>query len=314
MLTDTGLSPETFEVPHRHRSPTDWKAWLLLTILLVCWSSGFIGMRFAVGHAPVSLILLWRNLIAGLVLLPFALLTGPRLTLQVLVVQSIIGLFAMAGYMLGFAYAIDEGVPTGVVALIADMLPLAIVLISIPLLGQVIARGEWLGMAIAVLGVLMVSAGALHAGDAPIWAYVLPILGMLSLAFVTVSQKRWPASVLPIHQTLCIQSLVSAALFLLICWRGGRIAPPLEAGFWIGVLWLIVLATFAGYGLYYFSLARLSPARVSSVLYLSPPVTMIWARAMFGEPLSLAMGLGMAVTLAGIVIVSRYQGEAHSGV
>lgn len=109
---------------------------------------------------------------------------------------------------------------------------------------------------------------------------------MLSLAVVTLSQKRWPASVLPIHQTLCIQSLVSAAVFFVISWHGGRIAPPPEPGFWIGVLWLIALATFAGYGLYYFCLVRLS----------------------------LAMGLGMAVTLAGIVIVSRYHGEAHSGV
>jgi drug/metabolite transporter (DMT)-like permease len=41
------------------------------------------------------------------------------------------------------------------------------------------------------------------------------------------------------------------------------------------------------------------------VLYLSPPVVMIWAWIMFGEPLSWAMAVGMAVSLAGIVLFAR---------
>ena len=47
------------------------------------------------------------------------------------------------------------------------------------------------------------------------------------------------------------------------------------------------------------------PLSVTAVLYLSPPVTMIWAWVMFGEPLSWAMAGGLAVSLLGIVVFAR---------
>ena len=41
---------------------------------------------------------------------------------------------------------------------------------------------------------------------------------------------------------------------------------------------------------------------VTAVLYLSPPVTMLWAWLMFDEPLSWSMAAGFAVSLIGIVL------------
>lgn len=46
------------------------------------------------------------------------------------------------------------------------------------------------------------------------------------------------------------------------------------------------IAYFGGYALYWVCLRRSSATRVSTVLYLSPPITMLWAWAMFNEPLS----------------------------
>jgi len=40
------------------------------------------------------------------------------------------------------------------------------------------------------------------------------------------------------------------------------------------------------------------------VIYLSPPVTMLWGWSMFGEPLSTAMFVGLAVTLFGVWFTS----------
>ncbi|WP_343616791.1 EamA family transporter [Novosphingobium sp.] len=68
---------------------------------------------------------------------------------------------------------------------------------------------------------------------------------------------------------------------------------------------MVALATLGSYGLYYVCLSRFSPTKVSTVLYLSPPVAMLWARAMFGEPLSLGMGIGLVVTLGGVFIANR---------
>src|SRR5690606_23707354 len=68
----------------RHRATLSAVAILVLleAALIVSWSAGFVGIRFAIDHAPIFLILLWRSLISGLFLLPFALTLGPKLRLK----------------------------------------------------------------------------------------------------------------------------------------------------------------------------------------------------------------------------------------
>ena len=281
--------------------------------LVISWSAGFVGIRFAIDHAPIFLILLWRSLVSGLILLPFALTRGPKLRPKDVLAQALFGVLAMAGYLAGFSLAISLGVPTGLVALIADMLPLAVAALSWPVLGQALTARQWLGSFIGLAGVLIASGRSLSTGDVPLLAYGLPVLGTLCLAMATLLQKRSPVSAMPVHQSLCIQCLSASAVFALFAWREGGVLPVLDAGFIGGVLWLVFVATFGAWSLYYVALRKSSPARVTAILYLSPPVTMLWAWVMFGEPLSWAMATGLAVSLAGIVIVARARKPKRAG-
>ncbi|WP_187513500.1 DMT family transporter, partial [Pantoea eucalypti] len=101
---------------------------------------------------------------------------------------------------------------------------------------------------------------------------------------------------------------VAVIAFAVIGGINGGLAPIPTLGFTLSVLWTATLPTFGGYGLYWICLRRSSATRVTTVLYLSPPVTMIWAWAMFNEPLSWQMAFGMAVSSVGIWMVIR--GEA----
>jgi len=56
----------------------------------------------------------------------------------------------------------------------------------------------------------------------------------------------------------------------------------------------------AAYGLYWACLARTSATRVSSLIYLTPPVTTIWAFLMFGEPISQGAIAGFLLCLTGV--------------
>lgn len=292
-----------------YRRPGRFRALVVLVLLeaalVVSWSAGFIGVRFASDHAPIFLILLWRSLVSGLVLLPFALLMGPKLRGKDIAFQMLLGALAMAGYLSGFALAISLGVPTGLVALITDMLPLAVAFLSWPMLGQSLTGRQWIGSLIGLAGVLIASGWSLGLGNVAWWAYGLPVLGTLSLALATLLQKRSPLNAMPVYQSLCIQCLSAAAIFAVPAWREGGVLPVMNASFIGGILWLAFIATFAAWGLYYLALRKSSPARVTAILYLSPPVTMIWAFLMFGEPLSWAMAAGLLVSLVGIVIVAR---------
>lgn len=302
-MTSTDLAALPYRRPGRFRALVVLV--LLEAALVVSWSAGFIGVRFASDHAPIFLILLWRSLVSGLVLLPFALLMGPKLRGKDIAFQMLLGALAMAGYLSGFALAISFGVPTGLVALITDMLPLAVAFLSWPMLGQGLTGRQWIGSLIGLAGVLIASGWSLGLGNVAWWAYGLPVLGTLSLALATLLQKRSPVNAMPVYQSLCIQCLSAAAIFAVPAWHEGGVLPVMNASFIGGILWLAFIATFAAWGLYYLALRKSSPARVTAILYLSPPVTMIWAFLMFGEPLSWAMAAGLLVSLVGIVIVAR---------
>ena len=292
-----------------------WTLFILILLeaaLVISWSAGFVGIRFAIDHAPLFLILLWRSLVSGLILLPFALAIGPKIRMKDAVPQMFFGALAMSGYLAGFALAISQGVPTGLVALITDMLPLAVAILSWPVLGQALTARQWLGSFIGLTGVLIASGWSLDIGNVPLWAYGLPVLGTLSLALATLLQKRSAAGSMPVHQSLCIQCLSASAIFALFAWHEGSVLPVLDPGFVGGILWLVFVATFGAWSLYYLALKKSSPARVTAILYLSPPVTMIWAFIMFGEPLSWAMAAGLVVSLAGIVLVARGQSQTHA--
>ncbi len=306
---------ETGSYNYGHMNRTSTLASLAVLILLdaalvISWSGGFIGIRFASDHAPIFLILLWRSMVSGLLLLPFAFMIGPPLRQRDVFAQALFGALGMSGYLGSFALAIGQGVPTGLVALITDMLPLLVALLSWPVLGERLTARQWLGTAIGVAGVVIASGWSIRLGDVPLWSYGLPVLGTLALSLVVLIQKRGGAGQMAVHQSLAIQCLSAAAVFALFAWVEGGVLPVLTAPFIGGILWLVFVATFMSWGIYYLALRTQSPARVSAVLYLSPPLTMVWAWIMFAEPLSWAMITGMAVSLAGIILVTAKKSYA----
>ena len=221
-------------------------------------------------------------------------------TRRALAEQMLFGTLGMFLYLAGFALAIGQRVPTGLVALIADLVPLAIAALSQPVLKQRLTPRQWLGTAIGVGGVVLVSADSLSLGTAPFMAYALPVVGMLLFAVVTVLQKRLGSINMPIHQSLCIQCLTAAVFFAITAGAEGSLMPQMDGPFQFGVAWLVLFSTFFCYSVYYLSLRLYPAAQVSSAVYLSPPVTMLWAWAMFGEPLTAMMFAGLAVTLVGV--------------
>ncbi|MCE0464180.1 MULTISPECIES: DMT family transporter [Pseudomonas] len=295
------------------RSPLtkpDWRLAIPLPMLeaalLLAWSSGFVGARFSLDYAPVWLVVFWRCVLVSLVLFPFvikALLQTPR---TVLLKNAGIGLLAMAGYLAGITQGIALGVPAGLAALFADLLPMGLALLSAGVLGQRLAWPVWVGLVIGLIGVALVTQGALAWGNAPIWAYGLPLLGMFSLAVATLWQKSLcPSQRMGLLPNLWLQCAVSGLAFAIAQGAQGGLAPIPGTGFALSVLWTAGLSTIGGYGLYWMCLRRATATRVTSLLYLSPPITMLWAWAMFDEPLSWQMAVGMAASGIGIWMVVR---------
>ncbi len=222
---------------------------------MICWSSGFVGIRFATDSATVPQILFGRSIFSGLTLLPLALLRGPRIDFTR---RCRTGAPYAFGYgnvpvtLSGFAVAIGIGACRPALSAtdsLADLVPLGIAVLSA---ADPKARRCWgCNVCAEVAQIIMQSFRSRQTPRR--WSceacfsarYALPILGMLAFALSTVLQERRAAVPLdhpaaPLPATACGRQTCSGRPVAV--WSGGCSRYPLTASYALGMIGLVVLA------------------------------------------------------------------------
>lgn len=269
-------------------------------LLVVMWSSGFIGAELGTREARASTLLAWRYVVATAVLGVIWLGRRERVGMTSLGRQVVLGFLCQFVY-LGFTVSgVGLGIPAGTTALIASMQPLVVVALAAALLHENARLTQLMGLVIGIAGVGLVVGGDLSGATASWWVYLLPVAGMVSLASGTLLQQHWrPRESL--LTALAIQSATAAVLFLALAAPQGEVTPPATPAFWSAVAWVVVLSGFGGYGAYMYVTKTQGAARVSTLLYLTPPTTMLWAAVMFGDRVTTLGLVGVAVCAIGVV-------------
>jgi len=276
---------------------------LLSVAFVVLWSSGFVGAELGTAHAAADTLLAWRYAAAAALLWLVVAVRRVAIPRGALGRQVPLGLLTQVLYLGGVVGGVALGVPAGTTALIAALQPLAVAAAAGPVLGERTTARQRLGLLAGLGGVALVVAGDIGPGAAPWWAFLLPVGGMLTLTAGTLAERRLRPPESPLV-SMALQSAVGAVAFIASAAIGGRLAPPPEPTFWAAVAWTVVLSSFGGYGTYLLLLRRSGPLRVSTLLYLTPPTTMAWTFAMFGDvpgPLAapgialVAVGVGLAL-------------------
>jgi len=282
---------------------------------VVMWSSGFIGARLGTSESSTPTLMAWRFLLAAGLLTAWAFLfRRRRVSRGEVVMQGIVGLLAQGVYLIGTVGAVEFGVSAGSASLVAALQPLLAAALSGPVLGERVRALQWVGLAVGLVGVTLVVGGDAHgaagtvAGEAPMWAYALPFVGMAGLVAATLLERRVSLGAgpdTPLDAALAIQCSVSAALFFALSLFWGGPEPTGSIHFWMAVSWFVVFSTFGGYGFYWLNLKSSGVARVSSLIYLTPPTTMVWAYLMFGESIGPLAILGLAVCFGSVLLAGR---------
>lgn len=273
---------------------------------VIMWSSGFIGARLGTEEASSMTILMWRFVIAGGILsVWWGWRQRKKISFKNIVSQSLIGLFAQGGYLYCVFLSVEYGVSAGISNLITTLQPIVAAALAGPILKETTTLKQWGGLAVGILGVLFVVYADLGVtGQVPVWAYALSFIAMLSLVGATLYEKVLHSTI-ELVDALPIQTIISAFLFTLIGISTDNAIPPATGGFWLAVMWLALFSTIGGYGFYWLNLKLGSITRVSSLLYLTPPVTMIWSFLMFGDQIGSLTIIGMIVCLIGVWIIKR---------
>ncbi|HEX8519293.1 MAG TPA: DMT family transporter [Pseudonocardia sp.] len=270
----------------------------LAAAFVVFWSSGFVGSRLGTLAASATTLLVWRFAVAAAVAGLVVAVRRTRMPRRTLARHAVLGLLIQVAYLEGVVTGIALGVPAGTAALIAATQPLLVAAV-----GPDRTTGrQRLGLALGLAGVGLVVGGDLGPGTAPGWAFALPAAGTVALAAGTLLERRWSPPTAPVDG-LAVQTASAAAAVLVLAAATGQLQPPGEATFWWAVGWTVALSSFGGYGTYLLVLRRGGALRASTLLYLTPPVTALWAWAMFGETPGLLALPGAVCTAVGAALV-----------
>jgi drug/metabolite transporter (DMT)-like permease len=279
---------------------------LLQTAFVLSWSSGYIGAKLGTHGGGAFNLLFWRFLLVSVCLGLFLNVRLLRISWAQVRHYAVIGFLSQFLYLSCLYVAIQNCLPPGIAAIIAALQPLMTAALSMRSAAERSGGWQWAGLTISFVGVSIVIAGQYGSGGQSVGLvmYLLPVAAALGLTLATLYERRTVRHkdvglVLP----LFIQSVLTLLGFTAAVLYTGTLSIPQDPDVLISIVWLTVFSTFVAYLSLWMLLRVMSATHVAALVYLEPPVTLVWAALMFGDVIHASTYAGIAVVVAGLLLL-----------
>lgn len=284
----------------------------LLVLPPLFWAGNAVVGRALVGHFPPLALSFWRWALAFAVLLPFAArgIIEHRRTLlshwRILAVVSFLGV----GCYNSLQYLALQTSGAVNATLIGASGPVAGLLIGAAFFGAGVRRGQWLGAALSIAGVLWV----IGRGDASNLMQLRFALGDLIMLVATVlwSVYTWllrrHRPPLPMTTFLTVQVGLGAAMILPVYLAEFALTqrtPEATTANLAALVYVVLLPSIVAYYCWDRGVARAGAVLPMYFVNLTPVFAALLATAFLSEPIGLYHLVGGALILSGIHLANR---------
>jgi drug/metabolite transporter (DMT)-like permease len=284
--------------------------------IYVIWGSTYLAIRYAVETIPALYTAGFRHLIAGSILLIWALAKGIRPTKEQIRASVVIGFFFfLIGH--GSLHWAEQVVPSGQASLLIAIEPIFVFLLSsmaarVWKLNGMLAAGILLGLA----GVGVLVGGVAREADAPgsTLGTIAILVGALSWSIGIIYSRKSHLSGSPL--LLSALSLLSGAAMLLL--TGTLVGESKGFSFarvtvrsWLALAYLILFGSVVAFTAYNWLLEHYSPTLVATHTYVNPVVAVLLGWAYGGEALTVKVALAAAMVVGAVVLVDRGTNKLH---
>ncbi len=261
------------------------------------WGMGFVFAKAAIAQIPPIFLMSLRFSVTAVVLVWFVRI--PKQHLKAIFGITLIS--AAVQYSLTFTGLKD--LDASIAVLVVQLEVPFLVFIGVLFLKEIAGLQKWLGIAVSFSGVGLI-AGAPQLGDA--W---------LPLSLVVGGAFTWAVGQALIRRLENIDGLTLTAwvavfaapqlLVMSLVFESGQIAALVSADWrvWAAVIYLGLVMTALGYGLWYTLVRRHPVSTVGPFLLLLPVFSVIGATVFLGESLTWQTALGGAIVIAGVAII-----------
>ncbi|MEJ6785066.1 DMT family transporter [Aminobacter sp. Piv2-1] len=283
---------------------------LIPATFVLLWATGFIGARYAMPWADPFTFLAVRFAIAAVILGGIMLAIGSKhLMLRGAMHAMAIGMLLHGVYLGGVFWAIHQGLPAGLSALIAGLQPLVTAVLAGALLGEEIRPRHWLGLAVGFVGVVIVLSPKLGTiGGGVTWqTLTASLIAMAGISAGTIWQKRVGTAGDLVAGTFW-QYVGAGVLMTLASFAFETQQMTVNGELIFALAWLVFVLSIGAIFLLMVMIRDGAMSKVASLFYLVPAVTAVIAWLLFGEQLSLLQLLGMAIATLGVGLATAQPG------
>jgi drug/metabolite transporter (DMT)-like permease len=275
----------------------------------VIWGSTYLAIRYAVAAIPPLYTAGFRHLIAGTILLLWALAKGQRPTWPQVKASVVIGfLFFLIGH--GSLHWAETQIPSGLASLLVASEPIWVFMMTCAAEKRWRMNGYLLvGVALGLAGVgLLLGRDVWSSGRGGFLGAVACLIGAISWSAGIIYSRRSHLSGSPL--LLSALSLLAGSSMLLATatavgeYRGFSFANVPRIA-WLSLAYLIVFGSVIAFTAYNWLLEHYSPTLVATHTYVNPIVAVLLGWWFASEHVSLNVILSAGMVIAAVFLVDR---------
>lgn len=288
----------------------DRRALLAAAVTVVFWASGFVAIRSA-GHdfSPGALAL--GRLLLGTAVLALISLSRragwpPRAAWPGIAAT---GVLWFGVYMVALNWG-EQHVDAGTAAMVVNIGPILIALLSAWLLGEGLPRSLILGITVSFAGVILVGIASSAGRHPSLAGILLCLLAAVSYSLAVVCQKPALRHASALQVTTFGCALAALACLPFSAQLVSQLATaPLTAT--LSVAYLGVFPTAVAFTTWAYALSKTSASKMGATTYLVPALTVLMSWAILGQVPSWLALAGGILCLAGVAVSRRRRGTSR---
>jgi O-acetylserine/cysteine efflux transporter len=255
---------------------------LAALLIVAMWGLNFTVIRFGLDEFTPFTFATWRFVLCAL---PVLFVPKPAISWSKLLG---IGSFMFGGQFIFLFLAMQVGLPPGLTSVLVQLQgPLTVVLAAL-FLHEHATRGQWVGLAVAGIGVVLIARSV--EGSVPVFAVLLALMSALTWAAGNLFfRSARQGSMFAITVWASVLPPIPLALIALVLDGPTTLLAPILAPTWKG--WFVLFYTVApvmwlGYLIWGTLLRTYPAAKVGPISLLVPCTALIFAAVLVGEPLT----------------------------
>ncbi len=288
------------------------RARLALLTAVVLWAISFVATKVALEAAPPLVVVSLRLLIAALCFLPWVFRGGTK---DLGGLRGFGQLFMLSLFGAGLHYALQtiglQYTTASNASLYVTTGPITILLLSVVIVGERITLRKAVGVALAMIGVLVVMGpeklGSLEL-DAHIKGDLLVLASLVLWALFTVFGKKLTDKLGALRVTAWV-TVIGASWMAPAGLYEARVTgfqiSSMTVDAWIAIAFLGVACSFLATLLYFVALEMSESQKVGVYLYAIPPITAVVAAFYLGESITPNLVIGAVLVIGGVALTER---------